>query len=220
MGTPLPTERSWPSASTPRERRYDKRLRRWNWTAGWNAFRARHLRRRTQTGSGPPAHVLHPRPAIAGVDAVHKDSQHQPRAGRRRGCAATQPATWNPGAPRRAGQGVSGEPLAHDVAYLAGSLPRLRQELERRGSLSNAARGVRRTAGARGGPGRDGPGGSRRSRTTVRGRWTAHAVDPSHSLGCRGPTGRVHPHFRGTASSFISHSTVDDGMEPAQSRQE
>src|SRR4029453_7656886 len=37
-------------------------------------------------------------------------------------------------------RGVSGEPLAHDVAYLAGSLPRLRQELERRGSLYQTLR--------------------------------------------------------------------------------
>ena len=37
-------------------------------------------------------------------------------------------------------RGVSGEPLAHDVAYLVGPLPRLRQELERRGSLYQTLR--------------------------------------------------------------------------------
>ena len=37
-------------------------------------------------------------------------------------------------------RGVSGESLAHDVAYLVGPLPRLRQELERRGSLYRTLR--------------------------------------------------------------------------------
>jgi GntR family transcriptional regulator len=37
-------------------------------------------------------------------------------------------------------RGVAGEPLAHEVAHLAGSLPRLRQELERRGSLYQTLR--------------------------------------------------------------------------------
>jgi GntR family transcriptional regulator, nutrient-sensing system regulator len=37
-------------------------------------------------------------------------------------------------------RGVSGESLAHDVAYLVGPLPRLRQELERRGSLYQTLR--------------------------------------------------------------------------------
>ena len=55
-------------------------------------------------------------------------------------------------------RGVSGEPLAHDVAYLAGSLPRLRQELERRGSLYQTLREAYGLRLARGGPGRDSPG--------------------------------------------------------------
>jgi GntR family transcriptional regulator len=37
-------------------------------------------------------------------------------------------------------RGVSGEPLAHEIAHLAGPLPRLRQELERRGSLYQTLR--------------------------------------------------------------------------------
>ena len=37
-------------------------------------------------------------------------------------------------------RGVSGESLAHDVAHLIGPLPRLRQELERRGSLYQTLR--------------------------------------------------------------------------------
>jgi GntR family transcriptional regulator len=37
-------------------------------------------------------------------------------------------------------RGVSGEPLAHEVAWLPGPLPRLRQELERRGSLYQTMR--------------------------------------------------------------------------------
>jgi GntR family transcriptional regulator, nutrient-sensing system regulator len=37
-------------------------------------------------------------------------------------------------------RGVSGEPLAHEIAHLVGPLPRLRQELERRGSLYQTLR--------------------------------------------------------------------------------
>lgn len=37
-------------------------------------------------------------------------------------------------------RGVAGEPLAHEVAWLPGPLPRLRQELERRGSLYQTLR--------------------------------------------------------------------------------
>lgn len=37
-------------------------------------------------------------------------------------------------------RGVSGEPLAHEIAWLPGPLPRLRQELERRGSLYQTMR--------------------------------------------------------------------------------
>ena len=37
-------------------------------------------------------------------------------------------------------RGVSGEPLAHEIAHLAGPLPRLRQELARRGSLYQTLR--------------------------------------------------------------------------------
>ena len=39
-------------------------------------------------------------------------------------------------------RGVGGAPLAHEVAWLPGSLPRLRQELERRGSLYQTMRDV------------------------------------------------------------------------------
>jgi GntR family transcriptional regulator len=119
-------------------------------------------------------------------------------------------------------RGVSGEPLAHDVAYLAGSLPRLRQELERRGSLYQT---LREAYGVR--------------LVRVEDLVETGLADPDEaallSVDVGLPMLLIHRTawdvedrpveftrtvFRGDRFSFISHSTVDDGMEPSQSRQE
>ena len=194
-------------------------MRRWNWTAGWNV-------------PGRGTFVAEPkRVLVRQLTSYTQDLQSQgltpstrfsasAESGRRRGCAATQPATWNPGAPSRAVRGVSGEPLAHDVAYLAGSLPRLRQELERRGSLYQT---LREAYGVR--------------LVRVEDLVETSLADPTTALLSVDvglpmllihrtawdvedrPVEFTRTVFPGDRFSFISHSTVDDGIEPAESRQ-
>ena len=112
-------------------------------------------------------------------------------------------------------RGVSDEPLAHEVAHLAGSLPRLRQELARRGSLYQT---LREAYGVR--------------LVRVEDQVETALADPDEaallSVDVGLPLLLIHRTawdaedrpvefarsiFRGDRFSFIAHSTVHDGMK-------
>ena len=105
---------------------------------------------------------------------------------------------------------VSDEPIAHEVAYLAGSYPRLAAELAKRGSLYlTLARGVRRRAHRRRGRDRDGPGVTDRGAAAGRGHRSADAVDPADGLGRRrAPVEHTRSVFRGDRFRFVARHHV------------